>query len=434
MNFYVTSLGCKLNQSEMETLARRLRAAGHFVVQGPSQADWCVVNTCTVTHIAARKSRQLIRRLRRENPDARIAVTGCYAEMAPEEIAALGGVDLVVSNREKDRLPALVAELCRDPLGRPAQAPALETRGFASASRTRAFVQIQDGCDNRCTYCITTIARGPQRSRSPEDILTEISARVREGYKEVVLTGVHIGSYGRDRRAQPSREGAGSLLELMEMILTGTGIQRLRLSSIEPWDFDPHMLALWEDPRLCRHLHLPMQSGCDSTLRRMGRLYTTAEYGASAALARQEVPGLALTSDLIVGFPGETDDEFSESLDFVKRMAFARLHVFKYSPRPGTSAATFADQVDSSVKQARSRITIAEGAHSAEAFARQFSGQVVKVLWENLCETPAGSFWRGLTDNYIRAYARDERDLHNSITPALLAEPFQDGLLARRIV
>jgi threonylcarbamoyladenosine tRNA methylthiotransferase MtaB len=434
VNFYVTSLGCKLNQSEMEALGRRLQAAGHVVVQEPRFADWCVVNTCTVTHIAARKSRQLIRRLQRDSPEARIAVTGCYAEMAPEEIAALGGVDLVVSNRDKERLDALIAASSQGPTRLSAETPALETRGFAAASRTRAFVKIQDGCDNRCAYCITTIARGPQRSRAPAGILTEISARVREGYKEVVLTGVHIGSYGRDRRAEPSREGPDSLSEVVEKILTGTGIQRLRLSSIEPWDFDPRMLALWEDPRLCRHLHLPLQSGCDATLRRMARRYTTAEYAASVRMARQAIPGLALTTDLIVGFPGETDDEFSESLAFVKRMAFARLHVFKYSPRRGTRAATFADQVHPSVKQARSRIMIAEGARAAKAFARQFSGQVMDVLWENLYEAPDGSLWRGLTDNYIRAYARDERALHNSITPALLAEPFQDGLLARRIV
>jgi len=392
MRFYVTSLGCKLNQSEMETLARRLAAEGHTIVHEPRLADWCVVNTCTVTHIAARKSRQLIRRLHRESPKARIAVTGCYAETAPEEIEALGSIDLIASNQEKDRLATLLVQSPLSGICQEAPSSAgLSAQAVAAAKRTRAFVKIQDGCDNRCTYCITTIARGPQRSRPYGDILAEISARVREGYNEVVLTGVHIGSYGRDRDGTASQHGAKCLRELVAAILEGTEIPRLRLSSIEPWDFDPIMLSLWEDPRLCRHLHLPLQSGCDATLHRMGRRYTAREYASSVALARKAIPDLALTTDLIVGFPGETEDEFSRSLNFVKRMNFARLHVFKYSPRPGTEAAGFANQIHPDVKRARSRILIDEGRQAQKTFAAAFTGRICQVLCENSQETPEGS-------------------------------------------
>ena len=424
MRVYLQSLGCKLNQSEVEALARRFVAAGCQVVMNVQDADLCVVNTCAVTHIAARKSRRLIRRLHRANPEARIVVTGCYAELFPHEVAKIEGVDLVIGNEDKERLVEL-----------------LRVRGYGIKSyglgvstpipyplffnRTRAFVKIQDGCNNRCAYCVIGLARGRERSRPPEEVLAEIEARVEAGCKEVVLTGVNIGAYGRDLGT--------SLGQLIEDILTKTAVPRLRLSSIEPWDFDPSLLRLWEDSRLCRHLHLPLQSGCDATLRRMGRRYTTAEYAELVERAREAIPDLAVTTDVIVGFPGETEAEFEESLRFVEKMAFARIHVFKYSARPGTLAATMPHQVPPEVKRARSEVMMALGRCSSEAFRRRFLGRTMEVLWERKERGREGGkrVWSGLTDNYIRVWAESEANLANTIALAKLVALTEDGMQAK---
>ncbi len=266
MNVYLERVGCKLNQSEIEALGRAFVQAGHQWVQACEDADLCIVNTCTVTQAADHKSRKLIRRLRRANPSARLIVTGCYAELCPQEIEAIGGVDLIVGNEDKERLVEMVGGVKR-------QTPSVKPW---PRSHTRAFVKIQDGCNNRCTYCIVSLARGRERSRPPQEILAEIEALVAASCKEVVLTGVHIGGYGR--------ELGTSLSRLVEDILAQTTVPRLRLSSIEPWDLEPSILRLWENPRLCRHLHLPLQSGCDATLRRMGRRYTTSQYADLVAM------------------------------------------------------------------------------------------------------------------------------------------------------
>ncbi len=416
MRVYLRSLGCKLNQSEVEALARRFIAAGCQVVTDVEEADLCVVNTCAVTHIAARKSRRLIRRLHRANPKARIVVTGCYAELFPHEVAKIEGVDLIVSNADKERL---VERLGIRGYGIGVLTPIPYPLFF---NRTRAFVKIQDGCNNRCAYCVIGLARGRERSRPPEEVLAEIEARVEAGCKEVVLTGVNIGAYGRDLGT--------SLGRLIEDILTKTAVPRLRLSSIEPWDFDPSLLRLWEDPRLCRHLHLPLQSGCDATLRRMGRRYTAAEYAELVERAREAIPDLAVTTDVIVGFPGETEAEFEESLRFVEKMGFARLHVFKYSARPGTLAATMPHQVPPEVKRARSEAMMALGRRSSKAFRRRFLGRTMEVLWERKERGREGGkrVWSGLTDNYIRVWAESEANLANTIALAKLVALAEDGM------
>ncbi len=340
MNIYLTALGCKLNQAEIEALARAVVARGHSVVARPAQAEWAIVNTCTVTHVADKKSRQLIRQMRRANADLRIAVIGCYGEMSPEQAAALDGVALVLPNRDKES----VLERILSPVEPAACPPA---PGTLTLGHTRAFVKVQDGCDNRCAYCIVGIARGPQRSRPPAEVLAEVRARLTEGYREVVLTGVNLGAYGRDSaEGAPLPRGEGwSLARLVRLLLDETPVPRLRLSSIEPWDVTPDLLALWHDARLCRHLHLPLQSGCDATLRRMRRRNTAASYAAIVAEARARIPDLALTTDVIVGFPGESEAEFAETLAFVERLAFSRLHVFVYSRRPGTLAFDLPEQV-----------------------------------------------------------------------------------------
>jgi len=409
MRVYLERVGCKLNQSEIEALGRAFVKAGHQWVQACEEADLCVVNTCTVTQAADHKSRKLIRRLRRANPTARLIVTGCYAEMCPQEIEAIGGVDLIVGNDDKERLVELLGGVKRQT----SDVKALPL------SHTRAFVKIQDGCNNRCTYCIVSLARGRERSRPPREILAEIEALVAAGCKEVVLTGVHIGGYGRDLGT--------SLGQLVEDVLSKTPVPRLRLSSIEPWDLEPSILHLWENPRLCRHLHLPLQSGCDATLRRMGRRYTTSQYARLVAMARRLIPDLAVTTDIIVGFPGETAEEFAASLSFVEEMEFARTHVFKYSARPGTPAAEMPHQVPFAEKKRRSEAMLELARESSQRFHRRFLGREMDVLWESQCKDDRHA-WSGLTDNYIRVTTKNERHLANTITPTRLVGLVEGGM------
>jgi threonylcarbamoyladenosine tRNA methylthiotransferase MtaB len=418
MKVYLTSLGCKLNQSEIEMLALQFLGSGHDPVSRPELADLCVVNSCTVTHVADRKSRQLIRRLHRANPEVPIVVTGCYAELAPEVVRRIEGVGLVVRNGDKGQLVHAVEELWAQNLGAQAQRSVTGVCRPRSRDRTRSFVKIQDGCNNHCAYCTTTVARGQERSRPMQEVLSEVRNRIASGYREVVLTGVNVGAYGRDRGTD--------LTQLMRFILGRTDLPRLRLSSVEPWEVSDDLLALWEDNRLCRHLHLPLQSGCDETLRRMRRHYTTAQYAALVGRARAAIPGLALTTDIIVGFPGETEAEFTESRTFTERMAFARLHVFPYSSRPGTPAAGFPDHVPPPVKKRRARCLRILGQQASRSFLQQFVGQTLGVLWEG--RRGESGIMSGLTDNYLRAYTTTNGRLINTVSLVRLARLYADGL------
>jgi threonylcarbamoyladenosine tRNA methylthiotransferase MtaB len=411
MRVFLTSVGCKLNQSEVESWARHLAAFGCEVVVDPAAADLHVVNTCTVTHVAAHKSRQLVRRCHRANPQAQVVVTGCYAEMSPAEASSLPGVTLVLGTVGKEHLAETIAE--RLGLQR-----VQETRGLRPipSRHARAWVKIQDGCDNACTYCIVHIARGRQRSRPLSEVLAEILARQAEGYQEMVLTGVHIGAYGRDQGT--------TLAALIETILTQTQFRRLRLTSIEPWDVTDDLLTLWENPRLCRHLHLPLQSGCDATLQRMNRRYTTVHYHDLLRRAREAIPHLAVTTDVIVGFPGEDEGEFATSSAFVTAMEFARIHVFPFSARPGTVAAALPNAVPPQTKDRRVAQMLGIARQSATAFHRRFLGKTMDVLWES----GAAGRWSGLTDNYIRVEAASHQDLHNRILPVRLSGLTEDGL------
>jgi len=427
MKIYLESLGCRLNYSEMESLGRQLTAAGHALVDAAEQADVCVLNTCAVTGEAGRKSRQTARRLARNNPAARLAITGCYATLAPEAVAALPNVELVVENRRKEQLAELLqpwsAELDGEQWRRltPDAPPHLP-------GRTRAFVKVQDGCNNRCTFCIVTVARGPERSRPAAEIVAEVQRLTAEGFQEAVLTGVHLGGYGLAELPTFSQAGnsASPLHALVAAILAQTELPRLRLSSLEPWDIDPAFFDLWAQSqgRLCPHLHLPLQSGCDRTLKRMARRTRTASFRALVQAARAAIPDLTLSTDMIAGFPGESAADFEESLRFVEEMAFAHIHVFPYSAREGTAAASFGGQVP--VEERRQRVDALEAVarRSAEAVRRSLLGQTRPVLWETL-ERPAngaGPLWSGLTDNYLRthAIAPPGIDLENCITPARL--------------
>jgi threonylcarbamoyladenosine tRNA methylthiotransferase MtaB len=423
------SLGCRLNTSEIEGLAREFITAGHRVVGPNEPADLCVLNTCAVTHIATRKSRQVIRQLKRSNPGAAIVVTGCYAELEAEQIATLG-VDLVIGNREKDRLVELITQQGFDGHSSEEQDPRafdLPSHYVYPGARTRAFIKVQDGCDNRCTFCIVTVARGNSRSRPIDHVIAEVQALVADGYQEVVLSGVHLGSYGHD---WGDRQG---LFHLVRRLLNETDIARLRLSSLEPWDLNADFFSLWQNPHLGQHLHLPLQSGCDATLRRMSRRTNTAAFAELVSAARAAIPNVSITTDIIVGFPGETDKEFSESLSFVEEMAFAKLHVFRYSRRDRTTAASMRDQISPQVTTERACKMHMLNDRLECAFRQHFLGRTMEVLWETGEPDGQAMLWKGLTDNYLRVSAPGGPGLRNIITPVHLTAEVDDGLLGRII-
>ena len=431
MRVRIDSVGCRLNIGEAEHLARVLAANGHCIVGPGEAADLMVFNTCAVTHVAARKSRKMIRHWRRANPTASLVVTGCYAELSPDEVAALG-VDLVVGNQDKDELPRVLEEagILKDTQVLPApDAFPLQPDGALAGNRngrTRAFVKVQDGCNNRCTFCIVSVARGSSRSRTVGEIVAEIHELVNAGYREAVLSGVHLGSYGHDHNSQ---EG---LLCLVRSILDETAIPRLRLSSLEPWDLEPEFFSLWEEePRLLPHMHLPLQSGCDDTLRRMARRTDQASFRTLVCQAREAVPELSITTDIIVGFPGESDLEFETSLGFVEEMEFAKLHVFRYSPREGTVAAIMPGQVSPPVIKERSNRMQALGALCEAGFKARFIGWTVPVLWESAEPRPECIRWSGLTGNYIRVVTETDKDVNlaNEVTETKLISELPGAVL-----
>jgi threonylcarbamoyladenosine tRNA methylthiotransferase MtaB len=359
-----------------------------------------VLNTCTVTHVADGKCRRLINQARRRNPGALVVAIGCYVERARRELTQMKGVDLVLDNRQK---MDLLSHLEESGLVRPG------TGATRADFRTRAFIKVQDGCDNFCSYCIVPLVRGREKSVPLDLVIDEVKNLVADGYQEVVLTGTEIGAY--------SHEGAG-LKELLQLILKGTRVARLRLSSLQPQEITLELLGLWADERLCRQFHLSLQSGSDAVLKQMKRRYTAADYQRAVDLIRQVVPGVAITTDVIVGFPGETEAEFGQSYNFCRQMQFARIHVFSYSPRPGTQAALMPHQVEDKVKRERNRRMLALGRECVRSFRHKFLGKTMLVLWEK--ETCG--VWSGLTGNYIRVYTKSDQDLTNQILPVKLVE------------
>jgi len=401
MRIYFDLVGCRVNEAEIEAMGAEVFALGHAVTGAPEAADWIVINTCTVTREAERDSRQKIRQAHARNPLARLAVTGCWSTMEPECAAALPGVARVIANAEKDHL---IAEILG---GEKSSAPDSLNQPANGRRRTRAYIKVQDGCDNTCAYCVTRVARGPVRSRPADDIARDILAAERSVAREAVLAGVHLGAWGKDFGLD---FGLGRLLET---VLARTAIARVRLSSLEPWDLRPELFDLWGNGRLCPHLHLPLQSGCAATLRRMRRNTAPEDFERLADSARAAIPGLALTSDLMVGFPGESESEFRESIDFVERMRFARLHVFRFSPRPGTDAALMPDAVPQDEIRHRAMWARQIGDRAAEAFARGFIGREMDVLWE---ADTRGGLRRGLTGNFLRVRVRSDTISPNTIS------------------
>ena len=394
MKIFLDTIGCRLNQAEIESMSRQFRAAGHDIVANAGVADMAVVNTCAVTTQAASDSRGKIRSLSRAGVNE-IAVTGCWTSLQPKEAAALPNVKHVITNDKKDTLVSQTLNLHPstfdlEPISR-VPIPGLHRR-------TRAFIKVQDGCDNACTFCVTTIARGAGRSRPLDDVIDDVNSALAGGSKEIVLTGVHLGSWGQ--------ELGFHLRHLVESLLQKTDVQRLRLSSLEPWDLDEHFFSLWTDPRLMPHLHLPLQSGSDSTLKRMARKTTTRSFRELVHAARAVQPDIAITTDLIAGFPGETDEEFNQTLDLVREMEFSGGHVFSYSPRPGTGAARMKGQVKPELRKRRNRILQETLEDSATSYREKFIGKTMPVLWESTTEY--GEYgWRmeGWTGNYLRVSA-----------------------------
>lgn len=431
MRVYLQSLGCRLNQSEIEELAVGLAGAGCVLVDAPAAADVCVLNTCAVTSEAERKTVHTARTLARANPNAPILLIGCYATLAEmdaevaKRCASLPNVRWVIGNAEKLQAAGRVLRSMLE------QMRALSVEGeqadgtlYVRRARTRVSIKVQEGCDNHCTYCLTRLLRGSARSRPMAEIVDQVRRWVDQGVQEVVLTGVNLGSYGRD---QGMKDG---LRALIQELLRHTEIRRLRLSSLEPWDIDRSFFDLWADERLCRHLHLPLQSGCDATLRLMGRPITTERFAQLVEAARAAVPDLALTTDVMVGFPGESETAFQESLQFVAAMAFARLHVFPYSPRPGTAAVAFPAQVPPQVRRERAEVMRQLGQQLEAEFRARFVGREMLVLWEQRDHLGR---WRGLTDNYLRVITSLETDLHNRITRTRLSS-LENGCLVGEAV
>ncbi len=407
------TLGCKVNQYDGEAMLALFRRRGYQAVDFDEAADVYVINTCTVTHEGDRKSRQLIRRARRRNPEAVVVVAGCYPQTAPGEVAGIPGVDVVLGNHDRGRVVDLAEEArfagpvnAVDDIFRVREFEELAIEGFEG--RTRAAHKIQEGCQEFCTYCVIPYARGRVRSRRPENVRSEVERLAGAGFREVVLTGIHLGAYGRDLPEKPC------LADVLRLIHDVPGIARIRISSLEPMDLDEGLLeAMAALPKVCHHLHLPLQSGSDAVLARMRRRYTAAGFRELAARARAAMPDLGLTTDVMAGFPGETEDDHARTLAFLEEIGFSRLHVFPFSPRSGTPAARFPDAVPAPVKERRVRELIALGDRLALAAHRRLVGRTVRVLVEE--DGAAGSWLEGYTGDYVRVRFRGGGELMNRV-------------------
>jgi threonylcarbamoyladenosine tRNA methylthiotransferase MtaB len=408
------TLGCKVNQSETEAMKDLFRERGYQIVDFDEEADVYVVNTCTVTHLADRKSRQLVRRAGRRAPGAIIAVVGCWPQTAPRAVEELPEVSVIIGTRDRSRIVEYVEEAARrqeriNRVGVLDERMDFEELPLDYSTRTRAYLKIEDGCDRFCTYCIIPYARGPVRSRAPERVRAAAERLAAEGYREIVLTGIHLGLYGRDL-------GHGvDLITVLKLLEDIPGLERVRLSSLDPHEVTPDLLAyMAEHARVCPHLHIPVQSGSNAVLKRMGRPYTREEYLKLVEKIRRVLPDVGLTTDIIVGFPGETEADFQATLDLAQQAGFSRLHVFSYSPRQGTPAAAMPDQVDARIKDERSRRLIALGKELALKFHGRYLGRTLEVLVE---EEREGGDLAGYSGNYIRVRLSGPDALMNRVLP-----------------
>jgi len=395
MLVYLKTLGCRLNEAELETWAQAFQKAGHQITREVTKADVIIINSCAVTADAGRKSRQLIRRVHRDNPTAKLVISGCYVTLNEDEAAQLMGVDLVISNKNKDQLvEQTLAALNLETM--PAMSTEPGATSLFSRGRQRAFIKVQDGCRYRCTFCIVTVARGEEISRPVQAIIDEINSLHQQGINEFILTGVHLGGYGSDIQR--------NLTDLIKEILEKTEIPRLRLGSLEPWELPEGFFNLFENPRLMPHLHLPLQSGSDAVLRRMARRCKTEEFSAMVKQARQQVKHFNITTDIIVGFPGETEEEWQDSFNFIKDTGFGHIHIFTYSSREGTKAASLPNQLTNEIKKQRSKQLHVLAESMKKQFAKENLNQNFSVLWEGHKQDTEDNqhLVFGYTPNYLR--------------------------------
>ena len=415
MQIHFKTLGCRLNEAEIESWANKFQEKGHYLTSDPKYADLLVVNTCAVTQEAVKKSRQIIRRIHRDNPMAKLVVSGCYSTLNKKNINELTGIDLVIDNKEKDKLVDIsLRELNFEAM------PSLSIEpgeiSIFRRGRNRAFIKIQDGCRHRCTFCIVTIARGDERSRTTNEIIDEINKYHKQGIQEVVLTGVHAGGYGDDI--------GSNLYKLIQAILKNTSIPRIRLASIEPWDLHENFLSLFNNKRLMPHIHLPLQSGSDSVLKRMARRCKTIDFKKIVNDARSQIDNFNITTDVIVGFPGETNDEWDESLKFIQEIGFPHIHIFTYSARKGTKASTFTNQIETLTKKERSKELHKLTELMRKKILSNEIGKKYSVLWESKDNK---NNWSGYTDNYLKVQLKNnDSNLENKISRIKIVEISSD--------
>lgn len=421
------TLGCKVNQYETEAMEEIFVKRGYNVVDGNEEADVYVINTCTVTNLGDRKSRQFIRRAKKSNEDSIVVAVGCYSQVAPEEVEKIEGVDIVIGTTDRDK----IVDFCEEAKTKRKKINVVKSikghKKFESLniydvkSKTRAYIKIQEGCNQFCSYCIIPYARGPIRSRDLDDIIKETERLAEAGFKEVILTGIHVASYGKDLKNI-------DLLKVIEEVSKIEGIERIRLSSVEPTLIDERFMEkALEIKKLCDHFHLSLQSGSDTVLNRMNRKYTTSQYEEIVKLIRRYMPDAGITTDIIVGFPGETEEEFEETYNFVKNIGFSRIHVFKYSPRKGTPASKFENQIHGTIKHERSERLINLGNELMSSFNEKYIGRTMDVLFEEI----KNEFIEGYTTNYIRVKAKPSKEKEGQILSTKIIDKENEFLIGK---
>ena len=410
------TLGCKVNQYETQSMRELFLNNGYEIVSFEEYADVYVINTCTVTRMSDRKSRQIIRRAKKINPEAQIVVAGCYSQTNPKEVMEIEGVNLILGTRDRKNIVEYVKNISSNEqklyISDIMKAHEFEELNITKyEERTRAYIKIQEGCNQFCTYCIIPYARGPIRSRNEDEVLKETENLVKNGYTEIIYTGIHVASYGIDK-------GTPGLSRLLKKANEIKGLKRIRLSSIEPMTLNESFVNEIKDcQKLCHHFHLSLQSGCDETLKRMNRKYTTAEYKAIVEGLRKSYSDVAITTDIMVGFPGETEEEFNKTLEFVKEIKFSDAHIFKYSKRNGTVAARRDDQIPAGIKEERSKKLITLCENFRDEYILSHVGKTLEVLFEQKVK---GGFFEGKTSNYITVYVKTDKLLQGQYKNVLI--------------
>lgn len=426
------NLGCKVNSYETEAMQQLLEEAGYEIVSFHEKADVYIINTCSVTNIADRKSRQMLHRAKKQNPEAVVVAAGCYVQSAAEELKADLAVDVIIGNNKKQDLVPILEEYFKDRTDSSHVIEINETHEYERlsihkiADHTRAFLKVQDGCNQFCSYCIIPYTRGRVRSRRPEEVVAEVRELAAAGYQEVVLTGIHLSSYGVDFKEEENE----NLLSLIRQVHEVEGIHRIRLGSLEPRIItDDFAKALASMPKFCPHFHLSLQSGCDETLKRMNRHYTTEEYAAGCDILRRYFDNPAITTDVIVGFPGETEEEFEATKAFLERIGFYEMHIFKYSRRAGTRADRMPEQVPEQIKNVRSEALLLLEKQMSKAYRESFLGKKKTVLLEEKTEIEGRAYMIGHTMEYVKAVVPYADDLKNKMTEGVLKEALNDEVL-----